>query len=370
LCLDLGRDFSFSLLGLPSEVVQESRHPSHISSEHASLLWLWQYDKREISSLCAVQTSSSVNQALPCRNLSNLEQSIHGDRSLHMRANAVAMYDSTAVATSIMIRQHSLMAWRSTGQNCREKFRGLARACAAMESSTTRPQFACRLLQNFNFPTKFPSVRPKDTKITTHCWWGTSSVRILVTHSNLWIQNMKSSPMRQEGCNYPYFTNAEEAAITRLFWISCQCSYKQIARTQCFHQWMPRWQILSSLQNSGINVTFRVSHSHQIVQIRRGVHFGTYQRCRSSIKKLRSSNHRFCKIRHITRAIQGNQTKRSTRRVGGKPREIGEKMFLVAKRRQNGSPLSRCRIGRREREGGGGGNRCPPSPPKTPHFSL
>jgi hypothetical protein len=39
--------------------------------------------------------------------------------------------------------------------------------------------------------------------------------------------------------------------------------------------------------------------------------------------------------------------------VGGKPREIGEKMFLVAKRRQNGSPLSRCRIGRREREGGG-----------------
>jgi len=46
----------------------------------------------------------------------------------------VAIYDSTAVATSIMIKQHSLMAVRSTGQNRREKFRGLARACAAMGS--------------------------------------------------------------------------------------------------------------------------------------------------------------------------------------------------------------------------------------------
>jgi len=207
LCLDFDRVFTFSLTfkfvrlqGLTSEVVQESIHLSHMSSEHASLLWLWQYDKREISSLCAAQTSSSENQALPSRNRSNLEQSIHGDRSLHMRANLVAMYDSTAVATSIMIRQHSLMAWRSKGQNCREKFRGLTRACAAMGSST-HPQFACRLLQNIIFPMKFPSVRHKDTKITPHCWWGTGSVRILVTHANLWLQNMKASPDKFHQCS-------------------------------------------------------------------------------------------------------------------------------------------------------------------------
>lgn len=158
LCLDLDRDFTLSLAlmfvrlqVLPPEVVQESRHLSHISSERSSLLWLWQYDKRDISSLCAAQTSSSENQALPYRNRSNLEHSIHGDRRLHMRENLVAIYDSTAVATSIMIKQHSLMAWRSTGQNCREKFRGLTRACAAMES-WTHPQYACRLLWNLFFP--------------------------------------------------------------------------------------------------------------------------------------------------------------------------------------------------------------------------
>lgn len=143
-CLDLGWEFTlslflmlFSLLGLPSKPAHESRHLSHRSSECASLLWLWQYSNCEISNLCAAQIRSSENQVFPCRRRSNLEHRMHGGRRLQMRANLVAVNDTTAVTKSIMIRLHSLKAWHSTGQNCRAKSGDLARAFAAIEDQCT-----------------------------------------------------------------------------------------------------------------------------------------------------------------------------------------------------------------------------------------